>query len=448
MKKIGRSDIIGQRGMSLIEGVVLSMGFMFYPTGGVEAGIDGFIELRDTDTGEVGNLLLQVQGKATERERLQGDTGDTFEFPCSDADIAYWTQGTAPVLLIVASLKEGKAYWKSLKEWFADPERMKSRKVVFDKVKDEFTRASKDALFSAAAAVRPGASGPSVRKREQLLSNLLGVSYPSKLYWAPTQQANDKGFGTALRELDKNAGGEWIVRSKSLLSFYPLDEWPWKKVCEWEAMEEFDIEEWSESDDEDRQRDFVALLNRAIGEFVRPQLYHDRDSGVFYFRKPRDRDNLNFAYRSLQNTTTRRVVGRYGKKKKDPTQAAYWRHSGFMHRFIRMGGKWLVELTPTYHFTYNGQDADGFAGERLKKIKEIENNAAVMGQFVMWRDFLLTHRTEDLLTQRYPFLSFCATDPLELDIGVPDELWKSQESDPSSPLFEYAVAGETVEDIS
>jgi hypothetical protein len=141
-------------------------------------------------------------------------------------------------------------------------------------------------------------------------------------------------------------------------------------------------------------------------------------------------------------------VGRYGKKKKDPTQAAYWRHSGFMHRFIRMGGKWLVELTPTYHFTYNGQDADGFAGERLKKIKEIENNAAVMGQFVMWRDFLLTHRTEDLLTQRYPFLSFCATDPLELDIGVPDELWKSQESDPSSPLFEYAVAGETVEDIS
>jgi hypothetical protein len=38
MKKIGKSDIIGQKGMSLIEGVVLSMGFMFYPTGGVEAG--------------------------------------------------------------------------------------------------------------------------------------------------------------------------------------------------------------------------------------------------------------------------------------------------------------------------------------------------------------------------------------------------------------------------
>ena len=66
MKKIGKSDVIGQKGMSLIEGVVLSMGFMFYPTGGVEAGIDGYIELRDEETEEVGNLLLQVQGKATE----------------------------------------------------------------------------------------------------------------------------------------------------------------------------------------------------------------------------------------------------------------------------------------------------------------------------------------------------------------------------------------------
>jgi hypothetical protein len=71
-----------------------------------------------------------------------------------------------------------------------------------------------------------------------------------------------------------------------------------------------------------------------------------------------------------------------------------------------------------------------------------------MGQFVMWRDFLTTHGAEDLLTKTYPFLSFRAVDVLELDVGVPDDLWKSQESDPSSPLFEYALAGETVEDVT
>lgn len=221
MKKIGKSDIIGQRGMSLIEGVVLSMGFMFYPTGGVEAGIDGYIELRDSDTGEVGNFLLQVQGKATERERLQGDTEQTFEFTCSDADIGYWTQGTAPVLLIVVSLKEGKAYWKSLKDWFADPEHLKSRKVVFEKAKDQFTRESKAALISVATAIRPGASGPSTRKDEQILSNLLELRFAPRIYWAPTDQTNDKTFGAALREIQKEAGGEWIVRSKAVLSFHP-----------------------------------------------------------------------------------------------------------------------------------------------------------------------------------------------------------------------------------
>jgi hypothetical protein len=84
----------------------------------------------------------------------------------------------------------------------------------------------------------------------------------------------------------------------------------------------------------------------------------------------------------------------------------------------------------------------------LKKIKEIENNAAVMGQFVMWRDFLTTHGAADLLTKRYPFLSFREIESMELDVGVPDDLWKSQETDPSSPLFEYALAGETVEDVS
>lgn len=107
MKKIGGSDIIGQRGMAHIEGVVLSMGFMFYPTGGVEAGIDGFIELRDAETGAVGNLLLQVQGKATERQRLQAETEESFEFPCSDADIDYWMHGTAPVLFVVVLPERG-----------------------------------------------------------------------------------------------------------------------------------------------------------------------------------------------------------------------------------------------------------------------------------------------------------------------------------------------------
>jgi hypothetical protein len=88
-KRIGRSDIIGEQGIAHIRRMVLDMGYVFYETGGIEAGIDGYIELRDQTTGEVGNLILQVQGKATERDRLPAETPDSFEWPCTEADIAY-----------------------------------------------------------------------------------------------------------------------------------------------------------------------------------------------------------------------------------------------------------------------------------------------------------------------------------------------------------------------
>ena len=87
-KKIGRSDTSAKGEWPTSTAFCPFDGLdVFYPTGGVEAGIDGFIELRDEETGTVGNLLLQVQGKATERQRLQGETDDSFEFPCSEDDI-------------------------------------------------------------------------------------------------------------------------------------------------------------------------------------------------------------------------------------------------------------------------------------------------------------------------------------------------------------------------
>ncbi|MGY6251424.1 DUF4365 domain-containing protein [Bosea thiooxidans] len=440
MKKIGRSDIIGQRGMAHIEGVVLSMGFMFYPTGGVEAGIDGFIELRDEATGAVGNLLLQVQGKSTERLRLQAETEESFEFPCSDEDIGYWMQGTAPVLFIVVLPEKGVAYWKSIKAWFSDPDRLKARKIVFDKRADLFTKEAKPAILAVGLSTARGATAPSARIQEELIINLVGVSFSPTIYWAPTSFATDKAFGAALRELDPKACSEWIVRGKAVLSFRNLDAWPWNKLCEAGAMEEFGSEEWADSDDEDRQRDFVALLNRAMSEFVRPTLWHDRDSGAFFFPKPKGRDKLKYAYKSLKSFVPREVVKRYGKRRDDPSQAAYWRHSAFLHRFLRLGERWYAEITPTYHFTRDGYKPDPWAGEHLKKIKEFENNAAVMGQFVMWRYFLTHQGAADLYAESYPFLTFASLEPLALDVGVPDGLWKSQEADPESPLFDWEQA--------
>ena len=87
-------------------------------------------------------------------------------------------------------------------------------------------------------------------------------------------------------------------------------------------MEEFGSDEWADSEDDERQRDFVALLNRAIGEFVKPDLWHDRDSGAYLFAKPKHRDKLRYAYKSLKNFVPRDVVKSYGHRKNDGTKAA------------------------------------------------------------------------------------------------------------------------------
>jgi len=57
-KKIHKNDITGGRGVNLIERVVLEMGCLWYPTGGVEAGVDGFIEIRNAVSGEVTNSII------------------------------------------------------------------------------------------------------------------------------------------------------------------------------------------------------------------------------------------------------------------------------------------------------------------------------------------------------------------------------------------------------
>ena len=180
-------------------------------------------------------------------------------------------------------------------------------------------------------------------------------------------------------------------------------------------------EEWSDSDDEDRQRDFVALLNRAISEFVRAATVSRSRFGCFLFRKPQRPGQPEISpISSLQNSTTRRVVGRYGQEEEGSDAggllAPFW-----LHAPLRQDG-WEVVRRASRRPTTSPTTArmpDSFRRRAAKKIKEIENNAAVMGQFVMWRDFLVTHRRRGPAHAAISLLSFSTTAHMELDIGVP-----------------------------
>jgi hypothetical protein len=63
VKKLSEQQLIGQQGVHLLSGRLLSVGLSFQPTGPLDAGIDGFLELRDPSTGEVRAQWITAQLK-------------------------------------------------------------------------------------------------------------------------------------------------------------------------------------------------------------------------------------------------------------------------------------------------------------------------------------------------------------------------------------------------
>ena len=56
-KKIPRQTLTGRLGVNHIERHILEMGFSWNPTT-IDAGIDGYIEIRDQNTGAAQNLVI------------------------------------------------------------------------------------------------------------------------------------------------------------------------------------------------------------------------------------------------------------------------------------------------------------------------------------------------------------------------------------------------------
>jgi len=426
-KKIHGSSIIGQQGVNLIERVVLGMGFAWYPSGGVEAGIDGTIEIRDAVTGEATNSIIQVQSKATANP-FQAETESSFEFRCAERDLDYWMQGNVPVILVVSRPKSGEAYWVSIKDYFRDPGVRAGRKVRFDKERDRFDEGCKDALISLAVPKDSGLYFAPPPKEETLYSNLLKVShFPERLYVARTDYRTGQDVRAKLDEMDARGENEWFAKYKSILSFNNLSEWPWDEICEQGTVETFDSEEWAYSDDPDVQRDFVQLLNRCLSaKAYALGLRYDKDHRCHYFKATNDLSDLKLGYKSLVNETTRTVFRRYPKKG-NPKETAYYRHSAFEGRFKRFDDAWYLEITPTYHFTRDGRWPSAFYEDNLTGIKQLESNQALLGQTVMWAEYL--SRDGNLLEPQYPMLGFEGLVKVGLEAGIEDEVWLGRDTE-------------------
>jgi hypothetical protein len=394
------------------------MGFVFYPTGSVEAGIDGYIEIRDPVTGDVTNQIIQVQSKSTESD-FKAETAEGFDFYCDARDLDYWLGGNAPVILVLSRPRTKEAYWVSLKDYFEDLARRATRKVHFDKSQDKFDAKCRDALLSLAMSKESGVYLNPLPKRETLYSNLLRVAqFGEHIYLA---DASFRHATDLLREFDRmevEVGSEWLLKSQRIMSFHDLSEYPWNRVCDQGTVESFDSSEWAYTDDIDRRRDFVQLINYCLSQKLRPEVCYHRLKGYYYFAATGDLSTKYWSYKRVIGTT--RAVFQAYPQKDDPTKIGYYRHSAFSGQFLLFEGTWYLEITPTYHFTWDGFHLSDSYESLLKGIKKLERNPAILGQVIMWAEYL---SRDDLFTARYPFLSFDSLATFDIDAGVDDGTW-------------------------
>lgn len=445
-KRITREQLLGESAIQLIGRRFIDMGYPWHPTNApLEAGIDGFVEVRDLQTGEATNSWIAVQSKA--RSSLEKENDRTFEFTCTPRDLEYWRRGNMPVLLVVSRPDRDEAWWVSVKEYFrADPTRQQSRRILFDKESDRLNTVAAARLLGLVQSAGSGTYFRPAPRRERLHTNLLEVTrLPKLIYKAETLYQDPKELRERLKVQMEFPPREWLLYNKLIYSVHDLRDQPWTSVCDLDTVDWFDPKDWASSVDPQEQRLFVWMLNDCLRDFAgKIGMRYGKDEDMLYFRKTKDLAPRTKRYRSRQHMTERTVFRDY-KSKADPSRIAYYRHVGFEPHFRRFDGKWCLEINPTYLFTTDGEKIHPFHQEYLSKIKSIEGSGAVGGTIVMFAELFRDH--EDMFDDNYPHLGFGSLIEAELDVGIDDKLWSKDDSkridDKSQDTIELAESDST-----
>lgn len=422
-KKSPDSELNAQKGINLIEEVVLGMGHRWYQTGPFDSGIDGRIELRDARSEEPLNQHLSVQSKAW--AKFTTETEDGFEFLCSQADIDYWMRSDMPVLLICSHPATREAWYRCVTDWFIDAERRASRRVTFDKRLDRFD-ASKDAeLLHLATRDEPILHRKLPAPPEELVTNLLPIHEHSRWIWgapSPFTRHNQ------VRERYEIVGGprasDYILRDGLLYSLRDPFSCPLKHLCEREGSERIEAETWSESNDPVLLRYWVELLRRALLQQMKYELQWHPERKLFYFPATEP-----LADRAIEGANGKRQVvkvAHYLDKQRGEQRLKYVRHHAFRPGFQHVDGRWFLTIEPDYLFTYDGERKNFRGDEYLAVIKRFEKNLAVVGHLRMW-EYLLT-RPPSLLRPDVPLLTFGELTKADVPVGIDDALWRGKQA--------------------
>lgn len=422
-KKISRPGILGQKGVNLVEKIVLEMGSRWTASGPNEVGIDGYIELFDPNTNSPLGKTLAVQSKAL--SSFSNETDEYFDYWCNRRDIDYWLQGNVPVILIVSRPATNEAYWVCIKDYFARPEQLSSTKIRFSKSSQRFNVEGFEELVKIGRSPEIGFYLAPVPRNERLYSNLLPLEqFPPKIWIASTTCRKASDVWSNIKDRGEHVDGAWILREKNILSFHNLGESPWSSICDLGTLDGFDSNEWADSNDPDKYRQFVQLLNQTLRSQLYPRVRYWPNEDCYAYVGSLEEGSKKASYRSAKRKSKVTVVSIYTKTNEDGRIFVWLRHLAFRGQFRRFEGQWYLEITPTYRFTRDGYILERFHEDRLKGIKRIEGNRAVLSAVLFWADHLRV-KSDLFLKQNVPLI-FGDLLTFNVNVGINDGQWSAQ----------------------
>lgn len=201
---------IGEGGIAVVQRVLMQMRYAWQPTGRFDAGIDGYIELRDTQTKEMLGAHLGAQVKTRKRFTRESDT--SFEFLCDQEDVDYWMRSNVPVVLICVRSDADDAWFVCVTDYFQDPDRRSERRVVFDKTADRFDVGADEKLRDLALPVDAGVSRQGLTGPETLLTNLLPVQHGDELFAAASPYTTREEVHARYEEVGGPRASDYLIR--------------------------------------------------------------------------------------------------------------------------------------------------------------------------------------------------------------------------------------------
>jgi nucleoside phosphorylase len=257
---------------------------------------------------------------------------------------------------------------------------------------------------------------------EEGFANLIPLRhYPDSLYVSPTQMKTIKQAWFHLRKgtshkSSEHISGAWSIYENYLYSLVDPERSRIRAIIEVGSVERFDAEEWALSDDENKRRLFVRLLNAALRDDLWAHgVRYQKDQDVYAFMGRPDEPPRRLKYGNLKLRSTTTVVAHYETRAKNGKTYKYMRHGAFQGRFRLLGGQWYLEITPTYRFTRNGMDLDRFHEDRLSGIKRLERNRSVLSQLLVWQAVL---RAPWIRADRPRLLEFAPLASFQFSSGV------------------------------